>query len=167
MLECKRPILDATQAQPDSVTANQLQALVINTLDEVKAQDVRVFDVTGKTSVTDHMVIASGTSSRHVKTIADHLVASAKQAGFRPLGVEGTGGSDWVLVDLADVVRDASQGAQLLQPGKALGGGRGTGHGRGLGKLLSGPGSSEVQALSATPNSAPPLPFAEIGITNP
>lgn len=89
---------------PDSVTANQLQALVINTLDEVKAQDVRVFDVTDKTSVTDHMVVASGTSSRHVKTIADHLVTAAKQAGFRPLGVEGAGDSDWVLVDLADVV---------------------------------------------------------------
>lgn len=89
---------------PDSVTANQLQALVINTLDEVKAQDVRVFDVRDKTSVTDHMVVASGTSSRHVKTIADHLVTAAKQAGFRTLGVEGAGGSDWVLVDLADVV---------------------------------------------------------------
>jgi ribosome-associated protein len=105
MLECRRPIVDATQAIcPDSVTANQLQALVINTLDEVKAQDVRVFDVTDKTSVTDHMVVASGTSSRHVKTIADHLVTAAKQAGFRPLGVEGAGDSDWVLVDLADVV---------------------------------------------------------------
>lgn len=89
---------------PDSVTANQLQALVINTLDEVKAQDVRVFDVTDKTSITDHMVVASGTSSRHVQTIADHLVTAAKKAGFRPLGVEGGSGSEWVLVDLADVV---------------------------------------------------------------
>lgn len=91
-------------SSPDSVTPNQLQALVVNILDEVKAQDVRVFDVRDKTSITDHMVVASGTSSRHVKTIADRLVAAAKQAGVRPLGVEGEGGADWVLVDLADVV---------------------------------------------------------------
>lgn len=89
---------------PDSVTADQLQALVVNILDEVKAQDVRVFDVTEKTSITDHMVVASGTSSRHVKTIADRLVAAAKDAGVRPLGVEGDNGSDWILVDLADVI---------------------------------------------------------------
>lgn len=89
---------------PDSVTAEPLQALVFNTLDEAKAQDIRVFDVRDKTAITDQMVVVSGTSSRHVQTIADRLVDAAKQAGFRPLGVEGGSGSDWILVDLADVV---------------------------------------------------------------
>jgi len=86
------------------VTTDQLQALVIEALDEVKARDVRVFDVKDKTAVTDAMVIASGTSSRHVQTIADRVVETAKRAGHAPLGVEGGRDSEWVLVDLADVV---------------------------------------------------------------
>lgn len=86
------------------MTIDQLQALVIDTLDEVKARDIRVFDVRDKTSITDTMVIASGTSSRHVKTITDRIVEKAKHAGCAPLGVEGERGSDWMLVDLADVV---------------------------------------------------------------
>lgn len=86
------------------MTPDQLQAFIVDTLDEVKARDVRVFDVRDKTSITDHMIVASGTSSRHVQTIADRLVESAKQAGVRPLGVEGERGSDWILVDLADVI---------------------------------------------------------------
>lgn len=86
------------------MTVDQLQALVIDTLDELKARDIRVIDVRDKTTITDTMVIASGTSSRHVKTIADRVVEKAKHAGRAPLGVEGGSGAEWLLVDLADVV---------------------------------------------------------------
>ena len=66
--------------------------------------DVAVLDVAGLSSFTDVMVIASGTSDRHVKSLADHVVEQAKEAGERPLGVEGDQGGEWVLVDLGDVV---------------------------------------------------------------
>ena len=56
------------------------------------------------TSVTDHMVIACGTSNRHVKSLADNVIDKCKKQGIRPLGIEGTEKSEWVLVDLGDVV---------------------------------------------------------------
>lgn len=71
---------------------------------ELKAKDVIEIDVRGKSSVTDYMVIASGTSSRHVKSIADEVVRFAKKLDVQPLGVEGEREAEWVLVDLGDVV---------------------------------------------------------------
>lgn len=71
---------------------------------ELKAQDVVEIDVRGKTSVCDYMVVASGTSSRHVKSIADEVVKFAKRLDCQPLGVEGEREAEWVLVDLGDVV---------------------------------------------------------------
>ena len=71
---------------------------------ELKAKDVVEIDVRGKSSVTDYMVIASGTSSRHVKSIADEVVRFAKKLDVMPLGVEGEREAEWVLVDLGDVV---------------------------------------------------------------
>ena len=71
---------------------------------ELKARDVVEIDVRGKSSVTDYMVIASGTSSRHVKSIADEVVRFAKKLDVMPLGVEGEREAEWVLVDLGDVV---------------------------------------------------------------
>ena len=71
---------------------------------ELKAKDVAEIDVRGKSSVTDYMVIASGTSTRHVKSIADEVVRFAKRLDVQPLGVEGEGEAEWVLVDLGDVV---------------------------------------------------------------
>ena len=71
---------------------------------ELKARDVVEIDVRGKSSVTDYMVIASGTSSRHVKSIADEVVKFAKKLDVMPLGVEGEREAEWVLVDLGDVV---------------------------------------------------------------
>ena len=73
-------------------------------LDELKAKDVREIDVRGKTSIADFLVIASGTSTRHVKSIADEVVRYAKRAGMMPLGVEGQRDADWVLVDLGDII---------------------------------------------------------------
>ena len=73
-------------------------------VEELKARDVTEIDVRGKSSVTDYMVIASGTSTRHVKSIADEVVRFAKRLDVQPLGVEGEGEAEWVLVDLGDVV---------------------------------------------------------------
>ncbi len=82
----------------------EIKELVINALDDLKAVDVTVLDVRGKSNVTDFMVIASGTSGRHVKAMANNVVVEVKKAGIKPLGVEGEGSSEWVLVDLVDVV---------------------------------------------------------------
>ena len=71
---------------------------------ELKAKDVVEIDVRGKTSVCDYMVVVSGTSTRHVKSIADEVVKNAKQLDCQPLGVEGEREAEWVLVDLGDVV---------------------------------------------------------------
>lgn len=71
---------------------------------ELKANDVTELDVRGKSSVCDYMVIASGTSTRHVKSIADEVVKFAKQLDVMPLGVEGEREAEWVLVDLGDVI---------------------------------------------------------------
>ena len=83
---------------------DRLRSLVLAALDDLKARDVREIDVRDKSSVTDLLVVASGTSSRHVKSIADAVVKKAKQAGLPPIGVEGQREAEWVLVDLGDIV---------------------------------------------------------------
>ena len=87
-----------------AVTTATLRQSVVDALDELKAKDVREIDVRGKTSIADLLVIASGTSARHVKSIADEVLKFAKKAGVHPLGVEGEGEGEWVLVDLGDVI---------------------------------------------------------------
>ncbi|MDH4572981.1 ribosome silencing factor [Salinicola acroporae] len=81
-----------------------LKSLVVDALEELKARDVVELDVAELTSVTDVMVVASGTSSRHVSALADNVIEKAKEAGLRPLGVEGQQSGEWVLVDLGDVI---------------------------------------------------------------
>jgi ribosome-associated protein len=82
----------------------QLKDLVVAALEDVKAKDIVVLDVHKLTSITDVMIIASGTSTRHVKSLADNVVEKAKAAGCRPLSVEGEREAEWILVDLADVI---------------------------------------------------------------
>lgn len=86
------------------MTADDLQELVVDALDDLKGQNILALDVSGSSSVTDWMVIASGTSGRHVKSLVDRVLERAKAAGVTPIGVEGQANLDWVLVDLGDVV---------------------------------------------------------------
>ncbi|HEY4090560.1 MAG TPA: ribosome silencing factor [Luteibacter sp.] len=81
-----------------------LRKRVIAALEDLKAKDVREIDVRGKTSIADILFVASGTSARHVKSIADEVVKFAKEAGVMPLGVEGQTEAEWVLVDLGDII---------------------------------------------------------------
>lgn len=83
---------------------NELSALVNRAIEDLKGENVVVLDVKDKTSVTDQMIIVSGTSSRHVKSIASNIAEEAKKAGVRPLGMEGEDLGEWVLVDLGDIV---------------------------------------------------------------
>jgi ribosome silencing factor RsfS/YbeB/iojap len=81
-----------------------LQSVVIAALEDMKALEIKVLDVRGLTDIADTMVIASGTSDRHVRSVAQRVVEKTKQAGFRPHGVEGQQDSDWVLIDLHDLI---------------------------------------------------------------
>ncbi len=81
-----------------------LKRLVTTALEELKARDVVSLDVTALTDMMDYMVVASGTSSRHVKALADRVTEEARKRGARSPGVEGQGGSEWILVDCGDVV---------------------------------------------------------------
>jgi ribosome-associated protein len=81
-----------------------IKALVVNALDDMKARDITVLDVRDRTSVTDWMVIATGTSSRHVSAVAANVEEKAKAAGLRAAGTEGRAAADWVLIDLFDVI---------------------------------------------------------------
>lgn len=82
----------------------KLTKLVVGALEDLKALDLKVLDVRTMTSVTDTMIIVSGTSTRHVKAMADSVFEKAAAAGHRPLGVEGEKEGEWVLVDLGDIV---------------------------------------------------------------
>ena len=81
-----------------------LQKTVLDALEDLKGRDVVVLDVRGLTSIADSMVIASGTSDRHVRSLAENVVEQCKESGHRPLGVEGLKDGEWVLVDLQDIV---------------------------------------------------------------
>ena len=83
---------------------DELRDLVIGALEDVKATDIKVLDVRGRASYTDVLVIASGSSQRQVKALADRVVEVAKAHGFPALGVEGEREAEWILVDLGDVV---------------------------------------------------------------
>jgi ribosome-associated protein len=87
-----------------SKTAPSLKTVVVDALADMKALEVKVLDVRGLTDIADWMVIASGTSDRHVRSVAQRVVERTKEAGFRPHGVEGQQDSDWVLIDLSEMI---------------------------------------------------------------
>lgn len=96
----KRTVKKAAKAKPRPT----LREVVLTALADMKAVDVRALDVRGLTDITDTMIVASGTSDRHVRSIAERVVQRCKEAGFRPFGVEGERDGEWVLLDLQDVV---------------------------------------------------------------
>ena len=86
------------------MSPQHLRDLVVRALEDRKGRDIVALEVSQATSVTDFMVVASGTSNRHVKALVDQLIESSKAEGVRPLGVEGRETNEWVLLDLGDVV---------------------------------------------------------------
>jgi ribosome-associated protein len=98
------PRTAATARNTAPSPAPDLRQQVHAALEELKARDVKEIDVRGKTGITDWMVIASGTSTRHVKSIADEVMKFAKRIGNPPIGIEGEREAEWVLVDLGDVI---------------------------------------------------------------
>lgn len=85
-------------------TPNRLLSVVLDTLEDSKAEDVVCIDIKGKTSIGDQMVVASGRSQRHVGAVADHLIRKLKDEGFGRARVEGLPHCDWVLIDAGDVI---------------------------------------------------------------
>lgn len=81
-----------------------LKDLATDALEELKGRDITALDVAKLTDVTDVMLIASATSTRHVSALAQNVVEKAKAQGLNPRGVEGGGNADWMLVDLGDVI---------------------------------------------------------------
>lgn len=84
--------------------SKQLLAFALDKIDDMKARDVVQIDVTKTSDITDYMIVCSGTSKRHVLSIADNLAKEARHAGEEPLGYEGQSDGEWALVDLGDVV---------------------------------------------------------------
>lgn len=86
-----------------------LRNFVIDKIDDLKAQDVVIIDVKGRSSITDCMIICTGTSSRHVLSIASHVMAQSRETGLSILGMEGNNMADWIVVDLGDVMLHVMQ----------------------------------------------------------
>lgn len=91
--------------------AEALRDFVIDKVAELKGRDVQVLDVQEKTDIAEYMVVCSGSSKTHVRSIANHVATESKHAGVPPLGVEGSELSEWVLVDLGDVILHVMQEA--------------------------------------------------------
>lgn len=81
-----------------------LTDIITNAIDDLKGQDVKMLDVTSLSNVMDTLVIVTGTSNRHVKSMANNVVVDTKKAGHQPIGVEGMDSGEWVLVDYGDTV---------------------------------------------------------------
>lgn len=86
------------------MNSEELKDLIIDALDDAKGVEAVALDVTELTDVTDYMVIVTGTSNRHVRSMADRVIESCREHGERPLGVEGEDAGEWVLLDMTDVV---------------------------------------------------------------
>jgi ribosome-associated protein len=105
--ESTAPETTETKAASSLTSAQEVAAcleVVRLALADVKAQNIVELDVRGKSNVSDVLVVASGTSTRHVKALASNVADECKKAGFRPIGVEGESDAEWILVDLGLVV---------------------------------------------------------------
>ncbi|BCE03415.1 ribosome silencing factor [Marinicellulosiphila megalodicopiae] len=85
----------------------QLKTTIIKSLEDIKAQDIVTIDVSEKTNIADYMIIASGTSTRHLRALVDNAAVDVKKAGFDVQSKEGSAASDWVLIDFGDVILHA------------------------------------------------------------
>ena len=102
-----KPVAAAGSRRPKEPRNGELLALeklVLSALEDLKAVNIKVLDVRGLTDVADTMIVASGTSDRHVRAIAENVTVTAKAAGRQPMGTEGKQDGEWVLVDLQDVL---------------------------------------------------------------
>src|SRR6185312_3767448 len=99
-----RPASSPRSPASPPCSAPTLLQTVTSALEDMKAVNIKVLDVRGLTDIADNLIVASGTSDRHVRSIAEHVIDQAKRNGFRPLGAEGEREGEWVLVDLQDIV---------------------------------------------------------------
>lgn len=106
MTDSKSPEQRASTQAKNVATSNPdaLRDIIVEALDDMKGKEIVVLDVRNISGVTDYMVVCSGTSNRHVKSLADNVWVEAKKQGYSPLGLEGQQSSDWILVDFGDVV---------------------------------------------------------------
>jgi len=96
--------MDLNDQQQIEQQDQRLIAIVESALEDMKAREVVTIDVRGRSSVTDYMVVASGTSKRHVASVAQEVLDQLKAEGVQPIGVEGQNVGDWVLVDVGSVI---------------------------------------------------------------
>lgn len=100
----KADLAPSTPEVGDTVAADRVLELVMESLDDSKAEDIIPINIQGKSAMADYMVIASGRSHRHVGAVADNLLRALKDAGHGTARVEGLSGADWVLIDAGDVI---------------------------------------------------------------
>lgn len=91
---------------------NELTLFLADKADDMKAQNITTIDVQGKSSVTDYMIICTGTSKRHVNSIAEHVASEVKKAGMEPIGIDGEAEGEWVVVDMGSSMLHVMQDEQ-------------------------------------------------------
>ena len=102
--ESKTKSTNQSQASKQQQVTDKIKNIVIAAIEDAKGNDTIAIEVAHLTQVTDHMIITSGTSNRHIQTIAETAMKAAEEEGFEKIGIEGLGKSEWVVVDFADVV---------------------------------------------------------------
>lgn len=101
---CAASLARRQYPQMAALTPRKICTLVVQALDDGKAEDIKSVDVRKLTSIADYMVIATGRSSRQVKGLADRVLEAARAQGLKPIGVEGERNAEWILIDLGDVI---------------------------------------------------------------
>ena len=102
------------------MNSKEVIEMSVTTLEDMKGIDLVVIDIVGKSSIADAMIVVTGTSQRHVRSLAESVRLSAKEANHPPLGIEGGDSSDWVLVDLGETSDGGYPSSVLLEDGTVL-----------------------------------------------